>query len=447
MILGLTRLRDGGQTLKSVAMRYIIQDCELDTVNLEFRAGGEIRHLEPQVFDLIRYLIEHPDRLITRQELIDEIWRGRIVSEAAIGSRINAARKALGDDGTRQAVIRTVPRRGVRFVAEVKRAAADETPTTSPSPHPEQRAAAPESPSELTQRLRFCRGHGGTRIAFGISGTGPTLVRVGHWLTHLEHDWHSPIWRPFLGRLGQSFTVVRYDQRGTGLSERDVADLSLDAFVADLEAVTTAPGLDPFALYATSQGVPVALEFAARHPDRLSCLVLHGGFYRGRLMRSPEEREEGEAYLTLMRHGWAKDGSQFLRAFASIFAPDATPEQVRSLVDLQRISADRDTAVRLREAYDRLDVTRRLSGIETPTLVIHARSDGIHPLSQSLEMAAALPNAELAVLESRNHVMLENDPAWDEFFAALTRFARSGFTTRSRDTPTGDPDLDGSSAP
>jgi pimeloyl-ACP methyl ester carboxylesterase len=248
------------------------------------------------------------------------------------------------------------------------------------------------------------------------------LVRVGHWLSHLEHDWHSPIWRPFLSELGKSFTVVRYDQRGNGLSDRDVDDLSLEAFVSDLETVIDAAGLDRFAIYASSQGVPVALEYAARHPARLNCLALHGGFVKGRLLRSQAEREQGEAYLALMRHGWGAEGSQFLQAFGSIYVPDGTPEQLRSLVELQRISATAETAVRLREAFDRFDVTHRLSAIEVPTLVLHGRNDGVHPLQQSLEMTAALPDAELVVLETRNHIMVGHDPAWPEFFAALRRF-------------------------
>ena len=400
-------------------MRYRFRDCELDTATREFRVDGALRHLEPQVFDLISYLVRHTHRLIDRDELIAEIWQGRIVSEATISSRINAARTAVGDDGTRQAVIRTVPRRGIRMVAEVQQV------TAPPYPYQPPRAATGAGPEpSLPQTLRFCRGHGGVRLAYAVSGAGPPLVRVGHWLTHLEHDWHSPIWRPILDRLGAEFTVIRYDQRATGLSQRDVSDLSLDAFVGDLDAVTQAAGLVTFPLYATSQGVPVALEFAVRHPHRVTRLILHGGYRRGRLVRSADARAEGEAYLTLMRQGWAREGSQFLQAFASIFAPDATPEQIRSLVELQRISADSRTAARLRESFDRMDVSARLPEIAVPTLVIHARNDGVHPLQESLDMAADLPEAELRVLESRNHVLLAQDTVWSEAFSAVVGFAK-----------------------
>jgi pimeloyl-ACP methyl ester carboxylesterase/DNA-binding winged helix-turn-helix (wHTH) protein len=385
-------------------MRYLFEDCELDTEAHELRRAGAVQAVQPQVFDLIRLLVQNPDRLITRDELIARIWGGRIVSEAAIDSRINAARKAVGDDGARQAVIRTVARRGIRFVAPVRQDGATEA------------ASAP------VQTVRFCRSADGTRIAYGFSGTGPKLLRAGHWLTHLEHDWHSPIWRPFLDALGRVAAVVRYDQRGTGLSERAVDAFSLDTFVDDLAAVVDAAGLDRFPIYATSQGVPVAIEYAARHPERVSGLILHGGFARGRLLRSEAERAQGEAYITLMRHGWAEEGSQFLQAFASIFIPDGTPEQIRSLVELQRISTDAATAVLLRRAFDSLDVTHRLAEVAAPALVIHGRNDGVHPLAQSMEIAATLPNAELLVLETRNHVIPTHDPVWPEFLAAVQRF-------------------------
>lgn len=386
-------------------MRYLFMDCELDTEAHELRREGTVQSIQPQVFDLLRHLVSNPDRLITRDELIERIWGGRIVSEAAIDSRINAARKAVGDDGTRQAVIRTVARRGIRFVAPVRQ---DGAP-----------AATPWAP---VQTVRFCRSADGARIAYGLSGTGPMLLRAGHWLTHLEHDWHSPIWRPFLDALGRFATVIRYDQRGTGLSERAVAAFALDRFVDDLAAVADAAGLERFPIYATSQGVPVALEYAARHPDRVSGLILHGGFAKGRLLRSEAERAQGEAYITLMRHGWAAEGSQFLQAFASIYIPDGTPEQIRSLVELQRISTNAETAVCLRRAFDSLDVTHRLAEVATPALVIHGRNDGVHPPAQSMEIAATLPNAELLVLETRNHVIPTHDAVWPEFLAAVQRF-------------------------
>jgi DNA-binding winged helix-turn-helix (wHTH) protein/alpha-beta hydrolase superfamily lysophospholipase len=392
-------------------MRYRFHGCDLDTTTHEFRTGGDVQRLEPQVFDLLHCLVENAGRLVSRDELIEQVWNGRIVSEATISARINAVRKAVGDDGTRQAVIQTVPRRGFRLIAEVQTTDDREAP-----------AALTDETAATRQTVRFCSAPDGTRIAFAVSGEGPPLMRAGHWLTHLEHDWHSPIWRPLLDELGKSFTVIRYDQRGNGLSDRDFERDTLDAFADDLAAVADAAGLDRFPIYATSQGVPTAIEFAARHPGRVARLVLHGGYHKGRLLREPADREQAEAYMSLMRHGWGAEGSQFLQAFASLYIPDGTPEQIASLVELQKITTTPETAVRLRRAFDSFEVTDRLAEMTVPTLVIHARNDAIHPLQQGIEMAAMIPNAELEVLETRNHNIPPHDPAWGPFFEAVRRF-------------------------
>ncbi len=392
-------------------MRYLFRDCELDSLAYELRVAGELRQVEPQVFDLLCLLAENPGRLLSRDELIEKVWAGRIVSEATVSARINAARKAVGDNGTRQEVIRTVSRRGIKFVAEVKSVLPEE-----------EHAATSVGQTEAVQKVRFCRSADGAKLAIGVSGSGPPLLRAGHWLTHLQHDWQSPIWRPFLSQLGESFTLIRYDQRGNGLSGRAVEGVSLEAFVADLAAVADSAELERFPIYATSQGVPVAIAFAARYPERVSALVLHGGYARGRLLRSEGARDEAEAYLALMRQGWGAEGSHFLQAFASIFIPDGTPEQIRSLVELQKISTTAESAVRLRSCFDSLDVTEYLPQVQAPCLVVHGRNDGVHPLQGSLDIATALPNAELLLLETRNHVLLEQDAAWREFFAALRTF-------------------------
>ena len=396
-------------------MRYRFNDCVIDTGSHQFVRDGTPVRLEPQIFDLLHLLAANPGKLITRDELIEKIWAGRIVSEATISSRISAAREAAGDDGKRQSVIQTVPRRGIRFVAQVDIEADDpvEAPTDTP---------APVEAIQASQKVRFCKSSDGTLLAYSVSGSGPPLMRVGHWMTHLEHDWRSPIWRPILTRLGRSFTLTRYDQRGNGLSERKVDDLSLDAFVLDFLAVADAAGLERFPVFASSQGVPVAIDFAARFPERVSAMVLMGGFAQGRLRRSPQERAGAQAYSTLMRQGWGAEGSHFLQAFASIFIPDGSSEQVNSLVELQRITADADMAVKLRSSFDDFDVTDRLPLVQAPCLLMHGRNDGVHPLSESLNMAANLPHAELMVLESRNHIPLEQVASWEECFVAISDF-------------------------
>lgn len=401
-------------------MIYRFGACELDAERRELTVGGVPAHVEPQVFDVLRHLIENRDRVVSRDDLVDAVWQGRIVSDSTISARINSARRAVGDDGDAQAVIRTVPRRGFRFVAAVAEAGPE--------------AAGGARPAEVSggaaaggQEVRFCRSRDGVRIAYAVSGSGPPVVKIGNWLTHLDYDWQSPVWRPFLDAIGRDFTLVRYDQRGNGLSDWEVETFSLDAFVDDLEAVVAAAGLSRFAVLGMSQGVPIGLTYAARHPEQVDRLALHGGFARGRLHRaSPAEREQAEAYLTLMRHGWGQEGSQFIQAFASLYIPDATPEQLRAFVELQRRTTSPDNAVRLRRAIDEIDVAPILGEVAAPALITHSRNDAVHPFDEGRALAAALPNARFVALDSRDHVILAQDPAWERFLGAIRGFLGEG---------------------
>ncbi|MGK6312480.1 alpha/beta fold hydrolase [Neorhizobium sp. DT-125] len=391
-------------------MRYRFGTFELVPETHELLAGGLPRPIEPQVFDLLHHLVRERDRVVSQEELIEAIWKSRIVSDSAISARISAARSAIGDDGRRQEWIRTVPRRGFRFVGRVELMALQPDTVTS-------------SDGSDRQRVGFCRSADGTRIAYATSGGGYPLVKAGHWLTHLEHDWHSPIWRPFLDRLDASFHVMRYDQRGNGLSEWDVRDFSLDRCVEDLEAVVETCRIERFALYGTSQGVPIAIAYAVRHPQKVSHLVLQGGYEKGRLIRAAEsDRAQGEAILALIRYGWGRANSPFIDAFATMFIPEGSREQIESLAELQRHTTSPENAVSLRSAVDRFDVSGLLERVAVPTLVIHARDDGIHPFEQGCRLASGIPDAEFLMLESRNHVILPQEKAWPVLFEAIERF-------------------------
>jgi pimeloyl-ACP methyl ester carboxylesterase/DNA-binding winged helix-turn-helix (wHTH) protein len=395
-------------------MRYRFGPCELQPETRELWVEGRPQPVEPQVFDLLLLLVQNRDRVVSQDELVRVVWENRIVSDSAIAARISAGRAAIGDDGRRQAWIRTVPRRGFRFVGAVEEAARPET-------------ASPPSAELSRQRVALCRSADGTRIAYATSGSGYPLVKAGHWLTHLEHDWQSPIWRPALDLLNRRFHLVRYDQRGNGLSDWTVTDFSLERFVDDLEAVVEAAGLDRFALYGTSQGAPIAVAYSVRHPGRVSHLVLQGGFEKGRLVRgAASEREQGEAILTLIRHGWGKRGSPFINAFAAMFIPEGSREQMDSLVDLQRLTTSPDNAALLRGAVDRFDVSDLLEQVSVPTLVIHSRDDGVQPLEQGRQLAARIPGAEFVVLEGSNHVILPQEKAWQVLFAEIGRFVPGG---------------------
>lgn len=386
-------------------MRYRFADCVLDTARHAFRRGGEEIPLEPQVFDLLALFVARAGELVTRDEIVDEIWRGRIVSEAAISSRINAVRRAVGDDGARQAILRTVPRRGFRFEAAVETEAAD----------PQSAGAAAHA--------RFATSPDGTAIGWSTGGAGPPLLRAGHFLTHLDFDRRSAIWRPLIEALEARFALTRYDQRGTGMSQPEVTDFSLDRLVEDLGAVADAAGLERFPIFAASQGVPVSLAFAARNPGRVTRMVLYGGYAQGRSIRdNAEDQAQAEAILTFVRQGWGQAGSPFLQAFETTYMPDATTAQLAEMVELQRASATAETAAALRQAIDRFDVRDILGEVRAPVLVLHAAEDAVHPVAQSRLVAARVPGAELRVLPGRNHVPLPHDPAWEAILAETVAF-------------------------
>ena len=278
----------------------------------------------------------------------------------------------------------------------------------------------------MRQRIRFCRAADGVHVAWATHGAGPPLVKAAHWMTHLEHDWDSPVWRHWLTELGRRHSVVRYDGRGTGLSDRDVPEVSLDAWVADLEAVVDDAGLDRFPLFAMCQAGPVAIAYAARHPERVSQLVLFGTYAVGRFRRGSEkERREAEAMLTLMRYGWAQDNSAVRHLWASRFIADPTPEQLRWFGELQHWSATAASAVRQMEVRYDVDVTADARRLAVPTLVLHPRLDAVVPFDLGRQLAALVPGAEFVPLDSRNHLLTEGEPAWGDLLSSLDRFLGS----------------------
>jgi DNA-binding winged helix-turn-helix (wHTH) protein len=335
-------------------MRYNFSNCVLDTERHLLFKDGEPVNTEPQVFDLLHLLVSNAGILVTRDQIVEEIWDGRIVSESSISARTNAARKAVGDSGKEQAIIKTVTRRGLQLVATVSR---DNEETSVPPPLHSDR-----------QRVRFAKSSDGTNIAYATSGSGPKIMRAGHFLTHLEMDWKSLIWRPYLDALGQDHTLVRYDQRGTGLSDPSVSNLDLECHVADLEAVANAAGLVRFPLIALSQGVPVAIQFAVRNPERVSCLILYGGYAEGRAIRDGGQSSgAAEAMMTMMREGWGNPQSAFMGAFTSLFCPGASQEQLADLVELQLASTSPENAGQIRMAIDRFTVLDQLDNVKVPT--------------------------------------------------------------------------------
>lgn len=290
----------------------------------------------------------------------------------------------------------------------------------------------------MKQQIRFCTSFDGTRLAYATSGDGPALVKAPHWLTHLEYEPESPLWRSWIERLSSGRTLVRMDARGCGLSDRDVREFSFAHYVNDLEAVIDAAGAERFALFGHSQGGAIAVEYAARHPHRVSHLVLLGAYARGSLMRAlpPERIAELEAQLKLVEVGWGREDPAYRNMFATQFVPGATLEQISSMSELQRKSAPPENAVRLIRSFFTIEISQSAPGVQCPTLVMHGRGDRRVPFEEGRDLASRIPGARFVPLETANHILLSHEPAFAQFFEELRAFlpsagnAVSGLTAR-----------------
>jgi pimeloyl-ACP methyl ester carboxylesterase/DNA-binding CsgD family transcriptional regulator len=277
---------------------------------------------------------------------------------------------------------------------------------------------------EFRQQIRFCSSADRTRIAYALSGTGPALISAANWLTHLEEESKSPVWLHWLTELSRANTLIRYDKRGCGLSQRDAADLSFEACVTDLEAVADATGFDRFALFGECQGGAIAIAYAARHPDRVSHLILYGTFVRGRLKRdpTPEQVAEAELGFKAIEVGWGEDSPAYRQVFATKFMPEGAPEQIRSFCALERAATSPPIAARLIRAFAQVDVREAATKLRCPTVVLHATRDVVVPFEEGRLMAELIPGARLVPLESVNHVLLAHEPAWARFVAEYRAF-------------------------
>ena len=274
--------------------------------------------------------------------------------------------------------------------------------------------------------LRFCRADDGVRIAYSITGSGLPILRSAHWMSHLQYEWESPVWRHWITALSERTTLIRYDQRGNGLSDWEVPDLEIDRMVHDLEQVVDAAGIDRFALLGVSQSCPISIVYAVRHPEKVRCLILYGGFARGWRMRGDRHAiASHEAMTTLIREGWGQNNPAFRRLFTELLIPDAKEADARSLDDLQRRTVSPENAARLHEAFGRTDVEEQLAQVAVPTLVVHVRRDAMVPFSCGREIAAGIPGARFLELDSDNHILAQDEPAFDEFIREVLSFVEN----------------------
>jgi len=276
----------------------------------------------------------------------------------------------------------------------------------------------------MNQEIRFCTSTDGVKLAYALSGEGPPLVMSATWLTHLEYQWRSLAWRPWLEAFSREHTVVRYDSRGCGLSDREVGDVSFETWVRDFECVVEAAGFERFSLLGTCQGGPIAMEYAARHSERVSHLVLYGTYARGRAKRTnlPQQVEKARVLLELTELGWGQENHAFLQVWASQFQPGGTLEHLRSWSDQQRAATSAEMAARLLRVGWNVDVTETARRIKCPVLVVHPERDAVVPIEEARMLAGLIPNCRFVQLDSENHMLLADEPMWPQFLAEVRGF-------------------------
>ena len=288
---------------------------------------------------------------------------------------------------------------------------------------PPSETAAPVKANQPRQTIGFCKAADGVRIAYATVGSGPPLIKTANWLNHLDLDWESPIWGDMFRKLSERNTFIRYDERGNGLSDWDVPEISFESFLHDLETVVDSQALDRFPLLGMSQGCAVSIEYAVRHPERVSALILIGGYASGwRIGMTDEEREHREAVLTLTRLGWGTSNPAYRHIFSRTFMPDADAEKLAWFDEFQRQTTSPENAVRFQEAFGTIDVRELLPHVKAPTLILHARGDQRIPLDYGRELAAGIPNARMVTLESQSHIIPGDEPAWQVCMDEITQF-------------------------
>lgn len=392
-------------------MRYRFAECVFDVASHTLTRDGRAQKLEPQVFDLLALMIARAGQLVSWDDIVAQVWQGRAISDSTISARVAALRRALGDDGTRQAIIRTVPRRGLMLVADVN-AAEDAGSATARDP-------------ERGRVVKFTRADDGLSLAYALSGEGPPLLRVTHSPSHLEHDWTDPVDSPLFNALGRIRQLVRYDKRGTGLSETEIDTLDAQTEIEDLRAVADAAELERFDLMGSSgSGVMTAVGFAARYPERVRRLVLHAGCAEGRLARlaASGTASETETIESMIREGWSKPGSPFVAAYLTTYFPGASQAWISATASWMQKSCPPRSVALFRRLMNTHSVLGLLGQVQAPTLVIQSSGDAVHPVSEGRRLAAGIPGAQFRVFDSVNHYILPDEPVWPEFVDAVLEF-------------------------
>jgi DNA-binding winged helix-turn-helix (wHTH) protein/pimeloyl-ACP methyl ester carboxylesterase len=387
---------------------------QLDVTERRLLQSGQPISLRSKVFDTLALLVQNHGRLLRKDELMQKIWPDAIVEENNLDHNISQLRRVLGEGKNGLKFIETVPRQGYRFIADVKSSSKYSTlhklepvPEIGATPDPE---------------VKFFTTSDGVRIAYTLSGDGPPLVRAIDWLNHLDFEWKNPFQRQWLSRMMRHHTVLRYDQRGTGLSDWTIEDFSFERTVTDLEELIEACGLDQITLHGGCQGGCAAMAYAARHPERVTNLILVGAFARGWPTPDNMASEQFNALLTLIRLGWGRDNPAFRQLWTTLFMPDAAPAEMDWMNELQRLTTSPENAARMMAEFPKANVLDQLPRICCPTIVMHSRDDAVVSVQESRMIAGRIRGARFVELPSRNHQITPGDPAWPQYVEEFGRF-------------------------
>ncbi len=383
-----------------------LADFTFDSARLELRdSSGAPAALRVQALAVLACLARQRGHVVTRDELMRAVWRDVVVTDGSLAQCINEIRSALGDSA--HCIVQTVPKRGYRLVA-------DSAPST----------AAPAAALGFEQEIGFATSEDGAHIAYAASGAGPMLLRAPHWMTHLEWDWRSLVYGPWIEGLSRRFRFVRYDGRNWGLSDRGVAPATLQVAASDMTAVADAAGLHRFALLGVSGGGAIAIRYAALHPERVSHLVLVGGFARGSLHRGAASitAQHLDAWSRLVEEGWAQDNAAFRQIMTSQMYPGASADEMHSFNAMQRVSCTPHEAASIRRVIADFDATVHLRQVRCPTLVLHNPHDAMVPFEEGRLIASSIAGARLVPFESQNHVPLCGEPAFPQMNRLIDEF-------------------------